>query len=136
MASKYSLLRAGILSLVFFGAACTTQRADEKSATYIAVMGNETDRLRLTVTRNSLVLTCYFEVSIRQPDGTVNARRVAITGDVATDGVPATVVIPSSVVGVPDQTFACFFDDSLNLHLSGDPRIRYPHLMYLVRSTK
>jgi len=136
MASKYSLLRAGILTLVFFGAACTTQRADQKSANYIAVSGNETDRLRITVTRNSLVLTGYFEVSVKQPDGTVNTRRVPITGDVGTDGVPATIVIPSSAVGVPDLTFGCFFDQSLNLQLTGDPRIRYPHLMYLVRSAK
>ena len=136
MASKYGMLRAGILTLVFLGAACTTQRADQKTATYIAVMGNETDRLRLTVTRNSLVLTGYFEVSTRRPDGTVDTRRVAITGDVDTDGVPSTVVVPSSVVGVPDQTIGCFFDGSLNLHLNGDPRIRYPHLMYLVRSAQ
>lgn len=134
MASRASL-RITLISifLVVFGTDCAAPPAQQKTATYVATAGNETDRLQITVTRNSLVLAGYFEVSVKQSDGTVKVRRTAITGDVSTDGVPSTITIPSSIVGVPDLTLGCFFDGSLNLQLVGDNRRPYPRLMLRVK---
>ena len=112
---------------------CVPSHAQQKTATYIAVSGNETDRLQLTVTRGSLELTGYLEVSVKQPDGKAKVGRTPITGSVSTDGVPASITIPSPTVGVPDLTLGCFFDSSLNLQLVGDNRRRFPRLMRLVK---
>lgn len=55
-----------ILSLVVFGIACAVNPAGQKTATYVAVSNNETDRLQIIVTPNSLVLNGYLEISIKQ----------------------------------------------------------------------
>jgi uncharacterized membrane protein AbrB (regulator of aidB expression) len=126
-------MRLNVMLLALLGTACVAPHAQQKTANYIAVTPNETDRLQITVTRNSLVWSGYIEASAKQPDGTVKVRRIAVTGDVSTDGVPASITIPSSVVGVPDLTLGCLFDRSLNLHLFGDNTRRFPRLMYLVK---
>jgi hypothetical protein len=123
-----------VMFLALLRGACAVPHAQQSTASYIAVTPNETDRLQITVTRNSLVLTGYIEASVKQPNGTIKVRRVAITGDVSTDGVPASITIPSSVVGVPDLTLGCFFDAALNLELVGDNTRRFPRFMRLVRS--
>lgn len=70
---------------------------------------------------------------MKQPDGTTKVRRIPITGRVDIDGVPSTITIPSSVMGVPDMTLGCYFNKSLNLELRGDNTRHYPHIMYLVK---
>jgi hypothetical protein len=95
-----------IVVLAVLSTTCSppASRLRQKTANYIAVFPNETDRLQMTVTQNSLVLTGYLEVSTKRPDGTVKVQRTEIGGDVSTDGVPATITIPSSVLGVSDLT--------------------------------
>ena len=118
-----------LLVLALLGVACSTPAPGlrQKTANYIVVVPNETDRLQMTVTQNSLALTGYLEVSIKQPDGTHKVRRTEIGGDVSTDGVPATITIPSrTCLAVSDLTLACFFDQSLNLRLVGDNNRRFP----------
>jgi hypothetical protein len=68
-----------------------------KTATYTAVTGNETDMLKITVTRGSMVLTGVLQVSLKQQDGTIKVRRIPITGRVDIDGVPSTITIPSAL---------------------------------------
>ena len=119
---------------------------EQKTATYVSVSNAEADRLHITVTRDrrpatniidvfrtGYVLTGYLEISTKRSDGRPQVRRIPITGGVSTDGVPSTITIPSSVIGVPDLTLGCFFDRSLNLQLVGDNRRPFPHIMYLVK---
>jgi hypothetical protein len=110
-----------------------SHRLGQKIADYIAVFPNETDRLRLIVSKNSLTLSGYLEASIKRPNGTVKVLHTEITGDVSTSGVPATITIPSSVLGVPDLTLGCLFDRSLNLEVFGDNRVRFPRRWRRVR---
>jgi hypothetical protein len=147
MANTSSLYGKAIFILSFLIFSCIGSLAQQKTANYVSVSGNETDRLQITVTRTNkspkniadalnstgYVLTGYLEISIKQTDGQAKTRRISITGDVSTDGVPSTITIPSSVVGVPDLTLGCFFDKSLNLELVGDNRRPHPRIMYLVK---
>ncbi len=133
--------RAKLTDALVYGA------SGQKTSKYIAISKNETDLLQLTVTRdtrpiNSIIdalsssgytLSGELAISLKQPNGSVTVRRIPITGIVATDGVPSTITIPSSVIGVPDLELGCFFDKSLNLELFGDNDRPYPHLMHLVQ---
>ena len=104
-----------------------------KSADYIAVFPTETDKLHLIVTRGSLELSGYFDISAKGKYGAVKTKRIPITGTVSTDGVPAGLTIPSSVVGVPDLSLGIFFDRDLNLQLVGDNNRPFPHRMRRVK---
>lgn len=128
-------LRSKLTVLAIVGIACSVLSAQEKTANYIA-FGDETDRLQITVFRqpdSEYGLRGYFDVSIKQPSGPPKTRRIPITGTASTDGVPASITIPSSTMGVADLTLGCFFDRSLNLQLVGDNRRAFPRLMYLVK---
>ena len=112
--------------------------AEHKSATYIAVLNGETDTLHLTVVPDAMSgggyrLFGFFEVIIKQSGGELTSKRILIRGDVSTDGVPSSITFPSSVIGVPDLTLGCFFDESLNLHLVGDNTRSFPHFVCLVK---
>jgi hypothetical protein len=133
---RHAAIALAVVGLIGSGSCCLD--AQQKTANYIATSGTTTNRLQITVVtdRNSSTgydLRGYFETSMKQPDGTVKSRRIEVTGEVSTDGVPAAITIPSSAVGVPDLTLACFFDKSLNLQLVGDNRRSFPRMMYLVR---
>jgi len=135
---RFQNMAIALMIVVIFGSVPGYVCAQQKTANYIATSGNITNELQITVVRdrNSYTgydLKGYFLVSVKQPDGTVKSRRIEITGEVDTDGVPSTITIPSSVVGVPDLTLGCFFDKSLNLELVGDNRRSFPHIMYLVK---
>lgn len=134
MTAKLRELTALVFCLIL-GLGHSVLHAQEKTANYIAANGNVTNRLQITVIRDSYGsygLKGYFEVAIKQPDGTTKTRRIPVTGTVSTDGVPASITIPSSTIGVPDLTLGCFFDGKLNLQLVGDERRAYPRLMHLV----
>lgn len=137
MRAKPTILSVGTLFFAVIVAGCTSHAtatlAGQSSANYTATFGNETDRLHIVVTRGSLALSGYLEIATKNSDGKVTVRRVPITGDVSTDGVPSSIIIPSSVMGESGLTLGCFFDSSHNLELVGDNRVRYPHLMYLVK---
>jgi hypothetical protein len=133
MARRFNIWLGFILVILAQGVSCVGAQMAQKSATYIAVSEGVTSRLRITVTRGSRDLVGELNISRKQSDGTVKVQRIPITGTVATDGVPASITIPSEVMGVPDLTLGCFFDQSLNLELSGDNRRPYPHIMYLVK---
>jgi hypothetical protein len=137
MQAKHTLRAIGMLLLAVTTAGCNsrttnTLRPGQRSADYITTSGNETDRLHMVVTRGSSVLSGYVEIELKDTGGKTTTRRIPITGEVSTDGVPATITIPSAQIGIADLTLGCFFDKSLNLQLVGDNRRRYPHLMYRV----
>jgi hypothetical protein len=132
----YTAVALVVVGLLLGGSGCLS--AQQKTANYIATSGNRTNRLQITVVRNvnsstGYDLKGYFDVSVKQSDGTTTSRHIAITGEVSTEGVPSAIAIPSSEVGVPDLTLGCFFDRSLNLQLVGDNRRSFPRIMYLVR---
>lgn len=106
-------LRSKLAVLAIVGIACSALSAQEKTANYIATIGDETDRLQITVFRqpdSEYGLRGYLDISKKQPSGPPKTRRIPITGTASTDGVPATITIPSSTMGVPDLTLGCFFD--------------------------
>jgi hypothetical protein len=127
-------------------AALVYKEPEQKTANYVSTSNNEIDRLQIAVTRerrpakniidafrSGYVLTGYFEISTKKSGGEIRVRRIPITGEVATNGVPSTITIPSSIIGVPDRTLGCFFDRSLNLRLVGDNRRSFPRIMYRVK---
>ena len=62
-----------------------------------------------------------------------NTKRIPVSGEVNTEGVPVTITIPSSQVGAADVEFGMFYDSDLNLQLVGNNNIPHPRLMKRVR---
>src|SRR5579863_461459 len=98
MRTKVGVRLISLLLLIAVCAGCHSTGSEsasgQRTADYVAVIGNETDRLELVVTRGSNQLSGYLDVSIKKPDGSISNRRVLITGEVSTDGVPSALTIP------------------------------------------
>jgi hypothetical protein len=131
------MAKAWLISVVllpaFVGSACdspvaTPGHAEQRTANFAFTSPTETDRLQVSYPRGSRVWSGFLEVSAKG-----STKRIPVSGEVNTEGVPVTITIPSSQVGAADVEFGMFYDSDLNLQLVGNNNIPHPRLMKRVR---
>lgn len=126
------LVLVAVLSTVIVGTiSCdgpVLAQAEQRTANFIFTSPAETDRLQVSYPRGSRVWNGFLEISARG-----NTKRIPVSGEVNTEGVPVTITIPSSQVGAADVEFGMFYDSDLNLQLVGNNNIPHPRLMKRVK---
>ena len=106
---------SAFLTVACNGPVASNVNAEQRTANFIFTSPTETDRLQVSYPRGSRVWSGFLDVAAKQKDGEVKAKRIPVSGEVNTEGVPVTITIPSSQVGAADVEFGMFYDNNLNL---------------------
>ncbi len=104
---------------------CPAQ-AEQRTANFIFASPTETDRLQVSYPRSSRVWSGFLDISAKGKDGETKSKRIPVSGEVNTKGVPVTITIPASQLGAADVQFGMFYDSDLNLQLVGNNNIPHP----------